>query len=427
MSLIILFGEQPTPPAAAGYMPELLVEMDTADFIEYGFILDHPTKSLLDSGNTFDRVTTITWDQDITEYVRSGSTDRGASRELERTETGVGSLGVDNRDGTFTPFNAASPFFPHVLKKRVRIQAIWAGTTYPVFMGYVEAAPVTFPEDPDNIVTLQLVDGLKVLANIVISGSFPEQLTGQRIEAALLAAGFGATEMNIDLGVSTVAAATFENVNVLEHCQLMAQIEGGRFFASRIGQFVFFDRQPSGQPDLSTRTWADDGTGMSYRDVTFAFDDSLILNDVRLTREGGVEQVATDSVSQQHYGVYADPLPIPRTGLPLSSDAQVLDLAQRYVDRYHEPELRIEGLQDNAMQHRLWENVLPREMGDVGMVKESQTAIAQVSAVEGIRHDFDFQAKTWTVSLRVSPTVVENYARFDDPAFRLDDNFILGR
>jgi hypothetical protein len=51
--------------------------------------------------------------------------------------------------------------------------------------------------------------------------------------------------------------------------------------------------------------------------------------------------------------------------------------------------------------------------------------VAQVSALEGIHHDIE--ADTWVVSVRVSPAVVENYARLDDPAFRLDDNFILGR
>jgi hypothetical protein len=424
VGLIILFGEQPTPPAAVGYIPDLLVEFDRDDLIEYGFILDHPTKSLLDSGNTFDRVTTISWDEDITEYVRSGSVSRGADRELQRTEAGTGHLVLDDRDGRFTPFNVASPYYPDILPlKRIRIQAIWQDITYPVFMGYVESWPVTFPDHGDNIVTVQLVDGLKLAAQVVVSGSFPQQTTGQRIEAVLLAAGFAPSEMDIDLGVSTVAAVTLENANVLEHVQLMAQVEHGRFFVSRIGQFVFVDRGTQGQPDLSTRTWADDGSGMSYKDVTFVFDDSLILNDVRLTREGGTEQVASDSVSAQKFGTHSRV----QTGLPLSTDAQVLDLAQRDVDRYAEPELRIEGLIDNAMQHRLWENVLPREMGDVGLVKESETGIAQVSAFEGITHDFDFQAKTWTVSLRVSPTVVENYARFDDPAFRLDDNFILGR
>jgi len=161
--------------------------------------------------------------------------------------------------------------------------------------------------------------------------------------------------------------------------------------------------------------------GMSYRDIAFVFDKSLILNDVRLTREGGTEQVVQDNASYLKY----NSRPKVETGVPLSDDAQVLDLAQRYIDRYHEPELRIEGLVDNAMQHGFWERVLDRELADLVLVSESQTDLAQVSAIEGVSHEIG--QDTWVVSFRVSPTVVENYARLDDAAFRLDDNFILGR
>lgn len=302
----------------------------------------------------------------------------------------------------------------------------WGGggaTTYPVFQGFVESWPITFPGNVDNIVTVQLVDGFELLANngAVVSGDFPLQTTGQRITAVLLAAGFAPTDMSIETGVATVAAVTLDNANVLEHIQSMAHAEQGRFFVNRTGIFTFLERGPNPQPDFSTRTWADDGSGMSYTDVTPVFDKSLILNDVRLTREGGTEQVVQDTASYRKYNWRTKV----ETGLPLSDDAQVLDLAQRYVERYHEPELRIEGLIDDAMQHRFWERVLDRELGDLVKVVESQTGVAQVSAVEGIHHDIG--QDTWVVSLRVSPTVVDNYARLDDPAFRLDDNFILGR
>jgi hypothetical protein len=163
------------------------------------------------------------------------------------------------------------------------------------------------------------------------------------------------------------------------------------------------------------------GGGMSYKDVTLVFDKTLILNDVHLTREGGTEQVVQDSASYLKYNWRTKV----ETGLPLSDDGQVLALAQGYIDRYHEPELRIEGLVDNAMQHRFWDRVLDRELGDLVTVIESQTDIAQVSAVEGISHEIG--QDTWVITLRVSPSVMENYARLDDPAFRLDDNFILGR
>jgi hypothetical protein len=425
MPILTLIPKESVTPPGQSNIPSLSVELDRDDLIEFGFILDDPVKSLLDSGNTLDRVTVLSYEEDITQWVRSGSTDRGGQRELERTaEAGTGHLVLDNRDGRFTPFNVTSPYYPDIIPlRRIRIQATWDLITYPVFQGFVESWPVTFPDEGDNVVTVQLVDGFELLANdgAKVSGDFPQQQTGERVEAVLLAAGFAPTEMSIDTGVSTVAAVTLDNANVLEHIQQVTKVEQGRFYCDRAGLFVFSERGSTGSPDMSVRSWADDGSGMSYKDITFVFDKSLILNDVRLTREGGTEQVVQDNASYLKYNwrTKVD------SGLPLSDDAQVLDLAQRYIDRYHEPELRIEGLIDNAMQHRFWERVLDRELGDLVSVSESETDLAQVSAIEGIAHDIG--QDTWVVSLRVSPTVVENYARLDDPAFRLDDNFILGR
>jgi len=426
VGLLTLFGGAAPPPVVVqGYIPGLLVEFDRGDLIEFGFVLDDPQKSLLDAGNTLDRTSVITWDEDIRPWVRSGSTDRGGQRELERTaEAGTGHLVLDNRDKRFTPFFVGSPYHPDIIPlRRMRIRASWDDVIYPVFQGFVESWPVTFPDHGDNIVTVQLVDGFELLANdgAKVSGDFAQQQTGERVEAVLVAAGFAPDEMLIETGVSTVQAVTLDNANVLEHIQQMAKVEQGRFFVDRAGLFVFTERGSTGSPDMSTRTWADDGAGMSYKDVTLVFSKSLILNDVRLTREGGAEQVVTDNASYRRYNTRTKV----ETGLPLSDDAQVLDLAQRYIDRYHEPELRIEGLIDDAMQHRLWDRVLDRELGDLVTVVESETGIAQVSAIEGISHEIG--QDTWVVTLRVSPTVVENYARLDDPAFRLDDNFILGR
>jgi hypothetical protein len=425
MGLLTLFGGAAPPVVVQGFIPELLVELDRNDLIEFGFVLDDPIKSKLDAGNTLDRTSAITWDEDITEWVRSGSTNRGGQRELERTaEAGTGNLVLNNRDGRFTPFNVSSPYYPDILPlRRIRIRAMWDDVIYPVFQGFVESWPVSFPSEGDNVVTIQIVDGFELLANdgAKVSGDFPQQQTGERVEAVLLAAGFAPSEMLVETGVSTVAAVTLTNENILAHIQSMAKVEQGRFFVNRTGLFVFTERGSTGQPDFSTRKWADDGSGMSYRDLTPVFDKSLILNDVRLTREGGTEQVVTDGVSYRRYNSRTKV----ETGLPLVTDAAVLDLAQRYIDRYHEPELRIEGLVDDAMQHRFWDRVLGRELGDLVIVVESETGIAQVSAIEGVAHEIG--QDTWVVSLRVSPTVVENYARLDDPAFRLDDNFILGR
>lgn len=121
----VVSGGTPIVPSGFAHMPAAIVELDRDDLIEFGFILDDPVKSLLDSTNTLDRITAISWDEDITPYLRSGSVDRGTSRELERTEAGTGHLVLDNRDGRFTPFKPG-PYFPDIVPmRRIRIQARW--------------------------------------------------------------------------------------------------------------------------------------------------------------------------------------------------------------------------------------------------------------------------------------------------------------
>ena len=424
MSLIILLGQgEPAPPAPTGlsYMLSLLVELDLGDFVG-GAKLDDDETAQLDTALL--EYTEPLYATDISAYVRSAPTDRGASRELERVEAGTGTVVLDNRDGRFTPYNASSPYYPKILPmRRIRIRATWGAFSYPVLTGFVEAWPVGFREKgKDQFSPVRIVDGFKVLAQAAVSGSFPEQSSGARIAAILEAAGWPSPLTDIDTGLSTVPAIDLENVAALEHIQKIERAEGGRFFMARNGDATFRDRSTGNQPDLSARTWADDGTGMSYRDITLVFDDTLIANDIRLTRTGGTEQVATDFASQAKYGKRS----YVESDLQLTGDSEVADLGDLLLERYAEPVLRVEGLVDNAMRHELWDRVLARDINDVVQVIEKQTGVAQVSLIEGISHDI--AGDTWTVTLRLSPTTVTQAGILDDSTYGLlDSTAILAR
>jgi hypothetical protein len=615
--------------------PTLTVEMDLGGFIS-GAMLDDAATGQLDSAVL--GPTTPTFSQDITPYVREASTHRGAQRELERVEAGTGNIALDNLDGRFTPFNSASPYYPSVLPmRRIRITGTWSAVEYPVFTGFVEGWPVTFPGDKDMETRVSLVDGMKMLSLANVSGSFIQQGSGARINAILDAVNwpgalsvptitfdnlgssanpdiaaasgtslsntswipptsgliilyvfnrgtavntptvsgngitwaqiatvvdggaarrltlFGAnasgstpgattadfagqsqtsihmefmhaadvdlsggvaaafvqaptgtatgtsasitlaaagnsgnrpiagyatnvtitprtnwTEMDelpstgaqilatqrrpdafettssatwdgasrtwvgiaaelkisagssldrdIDIGTATVPAITLDKVSALEHIQQVAHAEGGRFFIGKDGKAVF--RQDiEVNPDISTRTWADNGTGMSYRDIAPDFSDSLILNDVHLTRTGGTEQVATDSGSQTQYGTRS----ISETDIQLASDSAVLARATEQVRRYARPVLRLESLVDNAMQHGLWDRVLVRDLNDIVKVVESRTATSQISSIEGISHDIGRDG-SWTVTLAVSPSTLVIAGILDDATYGLLDS-----
>jgi hypothetical protein len=367
-----------------------------------------------------DPLSTPTWTADITAYVRSWSTQRGTQRELQRVEAGTASLVLDNRSGRFTPMNTSSPYYPYLLPmRRIRIRATWNSITYPIFQGHVEAWPATFPGGVDQVVTLSLVDGFKVLSLATISSSLSSQLSGARIGAVLDLVNWSAADRTIATGISTVPAVTPSNQSALDHLQSIEHAEGGRFFISRDGKATFVDRTPGTTPVFTGRTWTDDGSGvMSYRDIALVFDDQLIVNDARLTRDGGTEQVATSSNSQTRFGKRS----LVESGIQLSTDNEVRDLAQELVGKYNEPVLRIEGLADNALQHELWGSVLSRELRDrVLIIKHpvGSSILSQDSYIEGISHDSPGGGE-WRTTLRVSPAVSEAVFIWDTSRWDID-------
>jgi hypothetical protein len=383
-------------------LPTLIVEIAFAsnpgDSIYDGFGLYD------DASDAFDA---FAW-TDVTSFVRSWSTQRGTQRELQRVEAGTGTITLNNRSGRFTPQNTSSPYYPNVLPFRpVRIRATWNSVTYPIFAGFVESWPATFPSGVDQIVTLSLVDGFKWLSLATISSALSSQLSGARVNTVLDLVNWNSTDRAISTGLSTVPAVTPTNQSALDHLQSIEHAEGGRLFMSRDGKVTFVGRYDVlTAPDFGGRTWTDDGSGvMSYRDIALVFDDQLIVNDARMTRIGGTQQVVTSATSQTRYGIRS----LVEGDIQLSTDLEVSDFANELVGKYAEPVLRVEGLADNALGHELWAGVLSRELRDrVLIVKHpvGSSTLSQDSYIEGISHDVPGGGE-WRTTLRVSPAAPE--------------------
>jgi hypothetical protein len=374
-----------------------------------------------------DPSTAATWGADITPYVRGFSISRGTSTELQRTETGRGTLTLDNRDGRFSPMNSLSPYYPNILPmRRIRIRAIWNAVTYPVFQGYIAGWPLSFPAKKDQIANLELVDGFAILALSKLSTSLSSALSGAYIASVLDAIGWPAADRDLDTGISLMPASTLDNVPALEHLLKVERAEGGRIFIARDGKLTFIDRAAFTVPisDYTGRTWTDTGVGMRYRELTPRFDDTLIINQARLTRTGGTEQVAQNVASAVKYGTAATNFRTrSESDVLLTTDNEVLDLAGWTVNTYGEPAQRIEALQDNAMGHDLWDQVLVRELADPVLVEQHHTGadpISQKSVIEGISHAVS--PGQWRTSVNVSPSTAGSTWIWDDPVYSIWDS-----
>ncbi|MGH2374709.1 MAG: hypothetical protein ACRDIC_14740 [bacterium] len=298
--------------------------------------------------------------------------------------------------------------------------------TYPVFVAFAEGWPASFPEiGSDQIVTVPLVDGFKVLSLAQVSGSFSQQASGARVGAILDAISWPAGDRNIDTGLTTIPAVTLANTSALEHLQSVEHVEGGRLFMSRDGKVTFKQRGFVPTPDFNGRTWTDDGSGMNYRDIVLNFTDELIINDARLTRTGGVEQVAISSASQTKYGRRS----FSESGLPMVNDNDVADFAAELVQIYAEPALRIESLADNAMKHQHWDFLLPRELRDRVLAQKTpvgSSLISQDSFFAGVQHSW--VPDEWRTTILLTPASNETRWIVEDPVYGImDSTTIVGR
>lgn len=88
----------------------------------------------------------------------------GRPAEMQHVDAGTATYLVDNRDGAFNPQNTAGLYYPYV-KNGVLFQELhtWAGTTYPVFTGFVDDFDLREDELGNPQVQISCTDAFKVL------------------------------------------------------------------------------------------------------------------------------------------------------------------------------------------------------------------------------------------------------------------------
>ncbi len=350
---------------------------------------------------------TPTW-TDVSAYVRAFTTDRGRSSVLGQFNAGTAGLTLDNRDGRFDPNNTSSPYSPNVLVGvPIRIRATHSVTTYDVFRGTVEGWPLSYPEKgKDGVVEVPCVDGFKLLALHDLGGNtYVAEDTNARITAVLDDVGWPAAARDLGAGVGSVQAFTPDSTDALTHLLAVAEAEVGAFFIAGDGDATFHNRtQFSGSP-ASQGTFGQGGGELKYADIGLSYDDDYLWNDVRVTREGGTEQTASDATSITAYGRRV----LSKTGQPNADDNQALNAAEWLRDIYKDVRVRVDSLmlQPRSDAAGLWPQALGRELRQAVTVKldppGTGTTLNQLCVIEGISHSVSAQSKTWDTTFRLAP------------------------
>lgn len=142
----------------------------------------------------------------------------------------------------------------------------------------------------------------------------------------------------------------------------------GLFFIKGNGSPAFLDRDyRTVSPWNTVQATFGDGAGeLPYQDLEIEYDDSFIYNVVRVTREGGLTQEATDATSRARY---LDRV-LEKSSVLVVSDTEALNIATALRDRYKEPAVRFSKLDlVGGRDSGVWAHMLGRELGDLITVK----------------------------------------------------------
>jgi hypothetical protein len=283
---------------------------------------------------------------DLTSSVYSISIRRGRNVLKDQYEAGTAIVRVLDPLGYFNPQNTSSPYYGYLTPlRKLRVAATTATTQKFLFSGYVNDYRYYFPQGQETAyVDILCTDGFRLLqmSNITTVATTPAgQSTGTRINKILDDVQFPNSLRSISTGDATCIADPGTNRTTLEAIRNVEFSEGmGAFYITPDGTAIFKSRTQVTSTLANTAIVFNQTGGIPYRNLKYAFDDKLIINDATFTRSGGTAQNVYSQSSIDKY------FPHSRTqdSLVAETDAQVLGAAQNYVNTRKETSIRIDEM-----------------------------------------------------------------------------------
>jgi hypothetical protein len=319
-----------------------------------GFVIGSPDNGVI-GVSSFGADDVIIPTVDLTPDVYSIAIRRGRNIMKDQYEAGTATVRVLDPQGFFNPQNPASPYFGYLVPlRKVRISATTDTAEYFLFSGYVNDYRYTFPVGQETAyVDILCSDAFRLfqMANVAtIADTGAGQDTGTRINKILDDVLFPNSMRSISTGDTTCLADPASLRSSLEAIKNAEFSEGlGAFFMSPDGTAVYKSRSEVTATLGDTAIEFNQTTGIPYKAVKYAFDDKLIINSVVFNRVGGTAQnvFSQDSIDRFF------PHSLTQANLVAEDDAQVLGIAQNYVNTRKETTIRIDemtvDLQDPAV------------------------------------------------------------------------------
>jgi hypothetical protein len=352
---------------------------------------------------------------DLTPDVRQITISRGRSLQQDTYETGTCVVRVLDTTGAWNPQNISSPYYPYLVPlRKLRVSATTGTDQHFLFSGYTTEYRYTFPVGQElGYVDIYCSDAFRLfqLANIdTVADSGSGQSTGTRMGKILDQVSFPTNMRTFATGDSNCQADPGTNrtaLAALKNCEFSEQ---GSFYIDGSGTAVFKDRSDVISSIAATPIEFNQTTGIPYKNLVYAFDDKLIINQSTVTRVGGTAQYAENTASAVQYFPHSYNV----DKLVIDTDANALNIARTYVATRAQTTIRIDAMTVDLLDPAVPTNtMIGLEFFDVCKitnVQENGSTIVKTLQVQGLN---------WNItpnSMQVTVTTLEP----------ITDGFVIG-
>lgn len=299
----------------------------------------------------------LTW-VDVTCDVKALGVRYGRERFTNRYDVSTMTLEMLNTDGKYS-FHE-----PHELGlapgRQVRVTATYKGVTYPMAFHVLDSLTDGYSMDGQVVSRWALVDPTSVLSNATVAtNQAPYIKGGPRI--GLLLDQVGYIPRQLDAGNFYMQNVVASGRSIRDEAGITADSEGGNFFADRVGQCVYKDRDWQAEDSNLNQVTADlvgydhGGTAMPIVDdvptqagapiiciseLTTDWSLARVVNLVSLANAGGAVREYVNADSMKQYG----PATYQRHDFVLLNDGNLDDRAADIMTGYADPVLRVNSV-----------------------------------------------------------------------------------
>jgi hypothetical protein len=282
---------------------------------------------------------------DLTPNVRQVSIKRGRNIMRDTYEAGTATIRVLDPNSDFNPQNVNSPYFGFLTPlRKLRVSATVGGVGYFLFSGYTTEYKYTYPQGQETgYVDIICSDAFRLMQQAgitTVADATAGQDTGTRINRILSQVQWPASMRTIDTGNTTCLADPATSRTALDALKNAEFSEQGAFYINSEGTAIFLNRTNVIKKYGETPIEFNQTGGIPYSNLTFAFDDKLIINSAGMTRVGGTQQISENSASISKYF----PHQLNQSNLVAQTDADTLNIARIYVATRAETTIRIDAM-----------------------------------------------------------------------------------